>query len=64
MKEERKPEYPEKISDDELQKIPRTTAGKFKSWPRSLALMAGACNESRRANHDTTRTADMNSVWF
>ena len=30
MKEGRKPEYPEKTADDELQKIPHTTARKFK----------------------------------
>ena len=30
MKELRKPEYPEKPPDDELQKMPHTNAGKFK----------------------------------
>ena len=30
MKEERKPEYPEKTIDDELQKMSHTTARKFK----------------------------------
>ena len=30
MKEGRKPEYPEKSSDDELQKMPHTKARKFK----------------------------------
>ena len=34
MKEGRKPEYPEKIPDDELQKIPHTKARKFKPQPR------------------------------
>ena len=34
MEEERKPEYPEKIPDDELQKMPQTKAPKFKSQPR------------------------------
>ena len=30
MKVERKPEYPEKTSGDELQKMPHTKAGRFK----------------------------------
>ena len=30
MKEERKPEYPEKTPDKELQKMPRTTVRTFK----------------------------------
>ena len=30
MKEGRKPEYPEKTSGDELQKMPHTTARRFK----------------------------------
>ena len=30
----RKPEYPEKSPDDELQKIPQTKARKFKPQPR------------------------------
>ena len=30
MKERRKPEYPEKIPGDELQKMPHTTARRFK----------------------------------
>ena len=30
MKEGRKPEYPEKTADDELQKMPHTIAKKFK----------------------------------
>ena len=34
MKEGRKPEYPEKIPDDELQKMPLTTGRKFKTKPR------------------------------
>ena len=34
MKEERKPEHPEKIQGDELQKTPRTEAQRFKSQPR------------------------------
>ena len=34
MKEGRKPEYPEKTPDDELQKIPHTKARKFKPQPR------------------------------
>ena len=29
MKDGRKPEYPEKTPDDELQKMPHTKAGKF-----------------------------------
>ena len=57
MKEGRKPEYPEKIVDYKLQKVPHTKARKFKSQPRprthTLALVAG--QESRRATHYTTR---------
>ena len=34
MKEEKKPEYPKKTSDDELQKMPHTKAPKFKPQPR------------------------------
>ena len=34
MKEGRKPEYPEKAPDDELQKMPPDTARKFKPQPR------------------------------
>ena len=35
MKEGRKPEYPEKIADDELQKMPHTKkARQFKPQPR------------------------------
>ena len=34
MKEGRKPEYPEKTSGDELQKMPHTTARRFKSQAR------------------------------
>ena len=34
MKEGRKPQYPEKTPDDELQKMPHTKARKFKSKPR------------------------------
>ena len=34
MKEGRKPEYLEKTSDDELQKMPHTKAGKFKPQAR------------------------------
>ena len=34
MKEGRKPEYPEKTPDDELQKTPQTKARKFKSQAR------------------------------
>ena len=34
MKEAEKPEYPEKIPDDQLQKMPHTEAGKLKSQPR------------------------------
>ena len=34
MKEARKPEYPEKTPDDELQKMPRAKARKFKFQPR------------------------------
>ena len=30
MKEGRKPEYPEKVPGDELQKMPHTTARRFK----------------------------------
>ena len=33
MKEGRKPEYPEKTPDDELQKRPYTKAQKFKPQP-------------------------------
>ena len=34
MKEGRKPEYPEKIPGDELQKMPHTTTRRFKSQAR------------------------------
>ena len=34
MKEWRKPKYPEKTPDDELQKMPLTKAQKFKPQPR------------------------------
>ena len=34
MKEGRKPEYPEKTPGDELQKMPHTTAQRFKSQAR------------------------------
>ena len=34
MKEGRKPEYPEKTPDDELQKMPHTKAQKFKRQAR------------------------------
>ena len=34
MKEGRKPEYPEKTAGDELQKMPHTTARRFKSLAR------------------------------
>ena len=34
MKKGRKLEYPEKTLDDELQKMPHTTAKKFKHWLR------------------------------
>ena len=34
MKEGRKPEYPDKIPDDELQKMPHTKAQHFKSQAR------------------------------
>ena len=34
MKEGRKPEYPEKTSDDELQKMPHTKARTFKPHAR------------------------------
>ena len=34
MKEGRKPEYPEKTSDDELQKMPQTKARKFRPQTR------------------------------
>ena len=34
MKEGRKPEYPEKTPDDELQKMPHTEARKFKPQAR------------------------------
>ena len=33
-KEGRKPEYPEKTTNDELQKMPHTKAQKFKPQPR------------------------------
>ena len=33
MKEGRKPEYPEKTPDDELQKVPHTKTRKFKPQP-------------------------------
>ena len=34
MEEGRKPEYPEKTPGDELQKMPHTTAGRFKPKAR------------------------------
>ena len=45
MKEGRKPEYPEKTPGDELQKMPHTTARRFKpqnkTRTRAVALVAG-----------------------
>ena len=44
MKEEKKPEYPEKIPDNHLQKIPHAKARKFKPQSETqtctLALVA------------------------
>ena len=52
MKEGRKPEYPEKIPGDELQKMPHTKAPKIQAPSETrtptTALVAG--EESRRAN--------------
>ena len=56
MKEGRKPEYPEKTPGDELQKMPHTTARRFKPkarLTRAVALVAGL--ESRHANRYTMR---------
>ena len=45
MKEGREPEYPEKTSGDELQKMPHTTARRLqpqaKSQTYTIALVAG-----------------------
>ena len=45
MKEGRKPEYPEKTPDDELQKMPHTKAPKIQTpsetQTRTIALVAG-----------------------
>ena len=41
MKEVRKPEYPEKTPDDELQKMPHTKARKFKPQPRLEPTLQG-----------------------
>ena len=46
--EGRKPEYPEKTLDDDLQKVPHTKVRKFKPQPidtqtRTQALVAGPC---------------------
>ena len=54
MKERRKPEYPEKIPGDELQKMPHTKA---RSETRTLAVALMAGKESRHANRYTTRRA-------
>ena len=60
MVEGRKPEHPEKSSDEgELQKMPHTKAyKKFKIKPQPRlkpALAFGAFQESRRANHYIAR---------
>ena len=60
MKEGSKPEYPEKTPGDELQKMPHTTARRFKLQarhePRAVALM-----QARKADMltaaPTSRTA-------
>ena len=55
MTEGRKPEYPEKTHDDELQKMMHTKAQNFMPQPRlKPALVAGY--ESRSANHYTTHS--------
>ena len=45
MKEGRKPEYPEKTPNDELQKMPHTKARRFQApsetRTRTIALVAG-----------------------
>ena len=67
MKEERKPEYPEKTPGDELQRMPHTSyllgstrthtrpkiQAPSETGTRAVALVAG--QESRHANHYTTR---------
>ena len=56
MKVGRKPKYPEKTPNDELQNIPHIKARIFKPQPRlEPALYAGTCLESRHANIYATR---------
>ena len=49
MKEGRKPEYPEKILGDELQKMPHTTARRFKLQAR-LEPAQQHCWQARKAD--------------
>ena len=49
MKEERKPDYPEKTPDAELQKMPHTKARKFKPQPR-LELSLSHSWQARKAD--------------
>ena len=54
MKEERRPEYPEKPADDKLRKMPHTKIqAPSETRTRSLASVAGAYKESRLADHYT-----------
>ena len=46
MKERRKREYPEKIHEDQLQKMPHTTKAPIENRTRISALVAGVCEES------------------
>ena len=66
MKEERKPEYPEKTPGNELQKMPHTKAQRFKPQarlePSTTALVAG--EKSRRANRYTTRRPKYHQYHF
>ena len=57
MKEGRKPEYPEKTPGDELQKMPHTTARRFKPETGTLAVALVVGQESRHADRYTTRRA-------
>ena len=59
MKEGRKPEYPEKTPGDELQKMPHTTARRFKPQARleSAQKHWWQASNSRHANRYTIRQA-------
>ena len=64
MKEEKKPEYPEKTPDDEIQKNPTYQSPEIQAPTETriptLALEAG--QDSRRVNHYITRLSQCGST--